>query len=987
MRVTSSRFIGRQPELAELESGLAEAAEGRPTLALLGGESGVGKTRLLNELADRARESGARVIGGESVELGQDELPYGPLVTALRPLVRDADPAFEELPDPLRAELARLVPELGAPPSAGPDREAQQRLFEALLSLLERLAAEAPVLLWFDDVHWADASTRHFLAFLATSLCNERVAVVIAYRTDEIHRRHPLLPLLGTLERGPDVRRVELARFDREELGDQLSDILGEAPEAGVIDRLFERSAGNPLFTEELLAVGMDGGGSLPATLRDTLLLRLEQLGDAATRALRVLAVAGRADDQLLEQACGLEAPDLADGLREAVDANIVSIREDERYEYRHALLREAVYDDLLPGERSKLHQVIAEALERRLDEGDSGVWIATGIAHHFHAAGDQPKALAAAVRAADRAHRVHAFREAAALYERALELWDRVDDPEQLAGTDHAALLDLAGRLHSDAGTDQRAISLFERALAELDADREPERIASTLGELADAHWSLGQAETAREELKRALELQPAEPPSEERARLLRHHIRFLLLQGRHEELIEAAPEALEAADAIGSFGLRVGTLHRLGSALYAIGQEEEGERVFQEALDIAHHEDPPVPGIYVNWGDAMHLAGHSAKALELVKTGQAAAIPGYWAPRWLAMLHAEIAFTLGDWEDARREVPSRASVHGGTSLVNANLRYAEVHLGEGDVEAAAELIVESREIMQNAVEPQFLAVVGELGAEAERRQGNIREAREIVDWAMDRLQYCSQDATRMARLASAAVSVEADAAERARDLGNADAESLAVGRAELHAATAEAAAEEAPRFQALAFAANAKAELGRAQGADFAADAAAAARAWEELEWPYPQAIALWRKAQAEVAAGDRDAAAGSAAEALMLARQLGSAWLAEEVSGLAARARLRLQDAADADGEREEVPEDPFGLTPRERQVLALVTSGATNREIAAQLYMAEKTASVHVSRILTKLDVRSRTEAAAVAARHGLAEVPEPAEDRL
>jgi DNA-binding CsgD family transcriptional regulator len=986
MRVTSSRFIGRQPEVAELESGLAEAIEGRSTLALVGGESGVGKTRLLDELIARARESGARVIGGEAVELGQDELPYGPIVTALRPLVRDADPALEELPDPLRAELARLVPELGAPPSGG-GRESQQRIFEALLSLLERLGADTPVLLWLDDVHWADSSTRAFLAFLATSLCTERVAVVIAYRTDEIHRRHPLLPLLATLERGPGVRRVELSRFDRAELEDQLMDILGESPGSAVIARLFERSAGNPLFTEELLAAGVEGGGSLPATLRDTLLLRLERLDEPALRALRVLAVSVRADDQLLERACGIEQGGLGDGLREAIDAHIIHVR-DERYEYRHALLREAVYDDLLPGERSKLHQSIAEALEERLERGDSGVWIATGVAHHFNAAGDQPKALAAAVRAGDRSRRVQAYSEAAALYERALELWDRVENPQELAGTDHTTLLNLAGRLQSAAGADNRAISLFERALVELDPEQDPERVAATLGELADAHWSLGQAETAREELQRALELLPADPPTEARARLLRHAVRFLLLQGRFEELVEAAEEALAAADAIGNLGLRVGTLHRLGSALYALGEEEEAERIFAEALEIASAEDPAQPGLFVNWADAVHMAGHSRKALELVKQGQKDLPPGFWAPQWLAMLHAEIAFALGDWEAAWREVPTRASVHGGTSLVNADLRYAELHLGEGDVEAAAELLAEAREILRNSVEPQFLALVGDLGAEVERRQGNLREAREIADWALDRMQYCSQDAGRMARLSAAAVSVEADAAERARDLGDSEGENQAIGRAEIHAATARAAADEDPRPQATAFAAFAESELGRAKGSDFAEAAATAAEAWAKLEWPYPRAVALWRQAEAEVASGDREAAAQTAAEALAIARQLGSAWLAEEISGLAARARLRLQDAADAAEEKEtDEPEDPFGLTPRERQVLALVASGATNREIATKLYMAEKTASVHVSRILTKLDVRGRTEAAAVATRHGLAELPEPAEERL
>jgi DNA-binding CsgD family transcriptional regulator len=976
MRVTSSRFIGRQPELAELELGLAEAADGKPSLALLGGESGVGKSRLLDELIARARERGARVLGGESIELGQDELPYGPIVSALRPLARDGDPALEDLPDPLRAELARLVPELGAPLPSERESEAQQRLFEALLALLERLGADAPVLFWLDDVHWADSSTRAFLAFLAIGLCNERVAVVVAYRTDEIHRRHPILPLLGALERGPNVRRVELARFDRQELGAQLADILEESPGDDVIERLFERSAGNPLFTEELLAAGLDGRGAMPSTLRDTLLMRVERLSEPAKRALSVLAVAGRADDGLLEEACGLAAAELAGGLREAINAHIVEVS-DQRYEYRHALLREAVYDDLLPGERSRLHHTIAEALESRLDAGDEGVWIATGVAHHFHQAGDQPLALQTAVRAAERSRGVKAFEEGATLLERALELWDRVEDPEALAGADHPELLYRTARLHSAAGRDGRAVSLFERALTELDAEREPGRVAEALGEMADAHWSLGLAETARDELERALSLLPADEPSPERAWLLRHQLRFLLLQGRFEEVREAAPEALAAADAIGDTHVRVAVLHRLGCALYALGDEEEGARVLEEALAIARREDASVPGIYVNWADALHQAGHSEQARELAARGQRELRPGYWGPRWLGMLRSEIAFALGDWKEAEEQLPPRASVHGGTSLVNADLRHAELRLGQGDTQAARELVDEARELLRNAVEPQFLAVLGALGAEVERRLDNVPGAREIADWAIDRIQYCSEDGARMARVAAAAVSVESDAAERARDLGDDAAERDAVMRAELHAARVEAAAEEDARPVARAYAATARAELARARGQAFADEAAGAAAAWEELGWPYPQAVALWRRAEAEVAQGERDAAAKDAAQALAAARRLGSVWLAEEVSGLAARARLRLQD----DGEPEPgpaEPQNPFGLTPRERQVLALVAAGATNREIAAELFMAEKTASVHVSRILGKLDVRSRTEAAAVAHRHGLAE---------
>src|SRR5687767_10834616 len=210
-RVTSSRLIGRAAELAELEAALADAGDERPTLAFVAGESGVGKSRLLAELEQLAVESGALVLAGDCVDLGESELPYVPLVAALRPLARSGDAALTE---PLREAVAPLLPGLAAPPElADPGRDigAQARLFEGLLSLLDALAVERPVLLLIEDLHWADRSTRAALAFLARSLSRERVLVVASYRPDELHRRHPLRPLLADLERHPHSRRLSLA--------------------------------------------------------------------------------------------------------------------------------------------------------------------------------------------------------------------------------------------------------------------------------------------------------------------------------------------------------------------------------------------------------------------------------------------------------------------------------------------------------------------------------------------------------------------------------------------------------------------------------------------------------------------------------------------------------------------------------------------------------------------------------------------------------
>ena len=225
----------------------------------MAGESGVGKSRMIAELARRAREDGARVAIGECVELGDEELPYAPIVSVLRSLARDHDPVLDELPPAARAELAALLPELGG--EARAEREAttqgQPRLFEALLTLLDLLGREQPFALVLEDIHWADRSTRAFLVFLARSLWTERVLVIATYRSDELHRRHPLRPLLAELERDTRARRIELARLTRDELADLLADILG-----GAADDELRRAPLRPQRGQPAVHRGAAGGAA-----------------------------------------------------------------------------------------------------------------------------------------------------------------------------------------------------------------------------------------------------------------------------------------------------------------------------------------------------------------------------------------------------------------------------------------------------------------------------------------------------------------------------------------------------------------------------------------------------------------------------------------------------------------------------------------------------------------------------------------------------
>jgi len=978
VRVTSTHLIGRAAELAELESALAAAAGGHPSIAFVAGESGVGKTRLLTELSERAREQGARTLCGDCVELGEGELPYGPLVAALRPLARDGDPVLAALPETARAELATLLPELGAPgpPVLGEDGSAQRRLFEGLLALLERLGRETPVLLALEDIHWADSSTRAFLAFVASAMSTERVLVLCTYRSDELHRRHPLRPLLAELERDPRARRIELFRLTRAELADQLEGILDAPPAAELVERLYGRSEGNPLFAEELLAAGGDGRGALPPTLRDALMVRTERLPENAQEVLRLLAVAQRADHALLADAGELDAEELRTALREAAAGHLIVAGADGLYRFRHALLREVVHDDLLPGEHAELHLALARALERRSTLGGDGVWVSAGMAHHYRSAGDQPAALRASVRAAAMASSVHAHGEAAALLERALELWDRVPDAEALAGGSHAEVLVRAAAAHRSNVDDQRRAELLRLALAELDEQREPRRVAEVLGELASAQWSLGRGEDSRATLRRALALLPRDEASAERAQLIARQVAFLMLQGRYGEVREAAEEALAIARSAGAQEICGPVLNRLGVALFALGDEEAGQAAFDEALDISRTEGQAIDAAFVtaNLADALHRAGRSREGLAAAISAQADLPAGSRAARWLAMQRAEIEFGLGEWAAAEAHMPQRGHLTG-TTLAYFNITSAGLLLGRGDTAAARPLLEETAPLLAQSLEPQYIAGCGALRAELERREGDLRAARAVVEETIDRIEFCSEDGERLAEVARAGVAIEADAAQRARDLGDAAAERDARLRADLMDMRVQAVAEDLDRAVTHAHAASARAEAARAEGGPDPAACAAAAEAWDALDRPYPAAVERWREAEAHLQGGDRTATVTAARAAAAGARALGSQWLLDEVEGLAARARLRL---ADPGAEAEAVPEEDeaFGLTPRERQVLSLLAGGATNREIGAQLFMAEKTASVHVSRILSKLDVRSRTEAAAVAHRHGL-----------
>jgi DNA-binding CsgD family transcriptional regulator/tetratricopeptide (TPR) repeat protein len=978
-RLTSSHFVGRVGELAELELASREAAASRPVLVLLGGESGVGKTRVVGELERRMADEAALVLRGEAVEQGDGELPYAPLLGALRPLVRERDPALQQLSAGSRAQLAGLLPGLedGGPVPERDDPSAQLRLFEALLELLDLLSESCPLVLILEDIHWADRSTRTFIAFLVRSLRQERVMLLLTYRTDELHRRHALRPLLSELERLDRARRIDLAPFDRGELTEALADILGDAPSEDLVERLFARSEGNPLYTEELLAAGLDGRGAAPQSLRDAFLLRIERLSADAQQAARAIAVGRRLDEGMLAELTGIEHGALHEALREAVAEQVLVTVAGGAFAFRHALLREALYDDLLPGERVELHLALARLLEGRSGTGeDREVERTTMVASHYASAGDQPAALRASVRAALAARKVHAYGEAADLAERALELWPRVADQEKTFDLDHVDLLLLAAGAHCIADDRSRTEVLTESALQELDPERDPRRYASVLARLADTQWALNRGLEGVETAQRALEMLP-DGESEERASLLAWLARTRFLRGRFRSAQSDGEEALALAVAVGDRVAEMDVLNTLGMTHIALGEVDEGVSGLRRSIEIARETDSvdELGYSYSNLADLLNLRGRTREAHDVAKEGLAA-VPRHlaFARNWILLTLSELELEAGDWEAARAHLGTPPSQLTGVMLIFRLLREAELALGEGDDQRASGLLDEAEPLVARSSEPQWIGSLGSLLGELRRRQGDLPGARAAVQHALDRIELCTDDVMRIARVTAVGVRVEADFAQRARDLREKRDERNAVARARIHVQRLRAVAQEAGPVER-AWSAVGNAELARARGRSDPGLWSKAAREWETMERTYLGALSRWREAEAHVEAGDRAAAAEPARAALATAEQLGAAWLSAEVSALRDRARLELSEESGAgqavDGNGAQA--DPFGLTARERQVLALIAEGATNRQIGTALYMAEKTASVHVSRILSKLGVRSRTQAAAVAHR--------------
>jgi DNA-binding CsgD family transcriptional regulator len=970
------RLVCREAEVGRLGALLDEAAAGRPVVALVSGDAGVGKTRVISELSAMARERGFVVLSGRCAELG-DSMPYLPLADALRDpatgpsasgLLRDALAA--------RPVLSRLLPDRGSgqPDADDPPGLVQQQLFGAVLGLLSELAEAGPALLVLEDLHWADRSTRDLVTFLSRALHRERLAVLVSYRTDDLYRRHPLRPVIAELLRLPSVTSIELGPLAPTAMAEHLTALSGGPLDAAALDRMIARAEGNAYYAEELLAAA-SAGRDLPAGLADLLLARMERLSAAAQQVLRAAAVTGqRVDDELVAAASGLAGPEYEEAVREAVAHQLLVPDGAQGYAFRHALLREAIYADLLPGERTRLHARLAALLadERRLAELPG---TAAALAHHALASHDIPAAFAASVQAGQEAERLAAPAEAHRHYDQALSLWERAGDPEKLGGIDRGVLAFRSALSAADSGDVSRAVQQLRRLLAFLGAEADPALVSRANERLAYFLIDLDEQEAAQSAATAAVDALPPEPPRWERARALATLARAMLWQREEGRARAKAEQARAAAKAAGAPSVAADALVTLGMLSERAGRI--GEAV--DLLNRAHRQARSAGVLGVELRAAFQLArvqlergdltAASATAHQGVHRAAAAGVGLAPYGYDLQYLHYLAHYAAGSWDHAQELADG--FVTRVTSPPEARLSAMALFI---DVARGRPSVAERQSWLERFwPDDVFSAYIGRgLLAEHALWQGDAEAAIASAGEALQaHLAADGRYGPPAIRVAAVAAGAHADRARQARAVGDEAAARAAADEARALLEIARAGAAGRP---AGSLGVDGRGWLARAEAEGLRAGGDNEPEAWQTVAdafgsgFVYETALARWRLAEALAESGRRDDAQREWLLAAEVADRLLAAPLQAALQDLARRARL---------GSKARGGPGPLaGLTSRELEVLRLLAAGHSNREIGAALFIATKTASVHVSNILAKLGAATRTEAAAIAHARGL-----------
>jgi DNA-binding CsgD family transcriptional regulator len=977
-RLVHSPFVGRDHELTTILDAVARAGHGESSLLLIGGEAGIGKTRLIEETGRRLLGGGAFFAVGACVEYGMHGVPLAPLGQLLRGLLDD--PRISGLVERASGQPSSGQPSASAPGGllAGllPDadtRRAPEQAFHPILGLIEKVSGLGTVVLVFEDVHDADSATAALLTFLARSLRETRAVLIATYRTDLYRLRPQMAGLLTDLERQRTTERLELQPFRRPEVAAQLRAILGYEVAQSLMQQIYGRGQGNPYFTEMLARDLGRSGGALPSSLREMLISRIYRLPEPTRVVLRTLAAGGmEVGHALLAKVAGMSNQQLSDALRPAVTEGIIILAAEQTgYRFHHALTHEAVEQDLMPGDLVELHRAYAEALE------ESGVAAldanASEIARHWYAAHDVNNAFPALLRAAEVAASRFAFAEELRMLELALELWSMVDGevrpPQEI-------LLYRAAVAAGKAGQDGRALRLADAGL-ELLTRGEADRglTARFLIERAKSVKVVGQGDGV-DDLRTAIAVLMEIEQVDDAVSAYVSLVTVFLANSRYSQAIAAANDGIELAQRTGR---EVDAIHMrtvLGLCVgIADNNPDRGLGLLRQACEEARAVgDAAVSGrAAINLSSVLNTVGQHVEALDV--TRDALASLRFVLPRTYEALliinTLEALVPLGRWDEAETLLNDAVERdYPGIYAAGIWGMLADIASWRGQFEDAVAFVDRGWQTGgRTSTEPQFTVPLARTEAELARGQARIGDVR----LALQRVARLDETGTigldeYVWPLTITVAGAEADHAEARRAQGDEpDPESTAT-----IAYLRELASRQAlPYPYSAVCAAIAEAEYIRWEGTD--TDAAwqrALAAAEASYTPPHHLAYILWRCAQSAHEAEDATLTADYAGRARAIASRLEMRPLLEALDALAPETEDPPEPAASAKAAN--VP----ALTQREMEVLRLLAEGRTNGQIGETLFIATKTVSTHVSNILAKLGVSTRMQAVAAAGRHGL-----------
>jgi DNA-binding CsgD family transcriptional regulator/tetratricopeptide (TPR) repeat protein len=971
-------LVGRAVELEALRTALGRAAEGAPGAVLVAAEAGGGKSRLVRAFLDEDAHD-ARVVRAQCVDLGGPGLPFLTMVD----LVRDVRTRFADDVD-VAAVLERHpvltdLLDLSAPFDESGDETRRLQLFDATATLLAQVGrGHGPTVVVVEDLHWVDSSSADFLRFLVRRLTGERILVVATVRTEGLVTRPAVRALLSELGRLPSVVRLDLAPFDAVEVAELLARVEDRAVDTGYAEQVARLTGGNPFYVQMLAGEGAGGSldSGLPRALADLLVGRLDALSEDARSVVRAAAIAAQpVPDQLLRQVVGLDDAATDAALRDAVAGGLL-VADGAGYAFAHDLLRTAVHDDLLPGERARLHAAYGAALA-------VGSPRPAEVAHHFTEAHDDASSLQWSVRAAEEAMRVLAPADAVQHWTRALDLWPGVPEAGAVAGMSRGVAAGEAARAGGLAGEMARGVEWATQAIELCDQDDDVVGGVHARTELVRQLIALDATERSVRPAEDAVRLAESGDVDAHTSALAHVMLaRALLASRRTDEAVPEAARALDAARAAHAPVLEVDALTTAAFLDEVAGDRDAAVDKLRAALVLSRSEGALAAELRAHYTLASlhYYNGDVGSALTVLDAAMSRVTET--GLRWstsgleLRLLHAVALYVSGDLVGSLQAAQTaqhadQAPPDVAAARLGAISCYAAVALGLPDAGQRVAGLQDSWDL-----DPQIGLVSG--GCEADRLTwlGETRAAVEMIERAQAHLDAMAGEGMYgglwLSAIALAALADEAAACRQRRD---GDGEAAAREQGEVFAGRVERIAagghgrpgDLGPEGRA--WHARARAEHARLRGESAVEQWQAALDAFG-YGHRYEQARCHWRLAEALVSTGDRDAARRHAQEAGSAAAEMQAAPLQAAVAGTVTSARLSASGPGDG------------GLTAREGEILALVAEGLTNREIGGRLFISEKTVSVHLSNLMAKLNVSSRTEAVTVAHRRGLLDVIGP-----